>query len=162
MSFDRGYMEWSKIDIEYLDGNRTFTDKLDVFPLGLDGNAETSHKEFIASTEIFSELRKEHSEFLNLNKDNIENSKEKSRRVHSLHSLVDFFGGEWNSSEISLPIETLEPEKIILERAESINNEYIRLIIPQKFGGAVNTFVLPNGTSINSVKWKQGKLKLFI
>ena len=150
-------MEWSKIEIEYLDGNRSFTDELETFPLGLDGNAETSHREFLASNEIFSELRNEHSQFLNSNVNNPE-----SRELHSLSDLVDLFDGEWSQSEILLPIETLEPEKIILERAESVNNEYIRLIIPQNFGGVVNTFVLPNGINIHSVKWEQGKLKLFI
>ena len=89
-------------------------------------------------------------------------SREKSRQLHSLSDVVDFFDGEWNQSEILLPIETPEPEKIILERAESVNNEYIRLIIPQIFGGVVNTFVLPDGINIHSVKWEQGKLKLFI
>ncbi len=150
-------MEWSKIEIEYLDGNRSFTDELETFPLGLDGNAETSHREFLASNEIFSELRNEHSQFLNSNVNNPE-----SRELHSLSDLVDLFDGEWSQSEILLPIETLEPEKIILERAESVNNEYIRLIIPKNFGGVVNTFVLPNGINIHSVKWEQGKLKLFI
>ena len=155
-------MEWSRIDIEYLDGNRSFTDELETFPLGLDGNAETSHREFLASTEIFSELRNEHSQFLNSNVNNPEKSRGKSRQLHSLSDVVDFFDGEWNQSEILLPIETTEPEKIILERAESVNNEYIRLIIPQIFGGVVNTFVLPDGINIHSVKWEQGKLKLFI
>ena len=162
MSFDRAFMEWSKIDIEFLDINRSFTDELEEYPSGLDGNAETSHKEFIANTETFSELRREHLEFLNSNLNDTEDQKERLRNVHSISSLVDIFGGKWNPSEISLPIETMSPENIILERRISENTEYIRLIIPEKFGGVVNTFELPNGTNISSVKWERGTLKLAI
>ena len=161
MGFNRRFMEWSRIEVESAEENGKITDSLHEYSLGLDGDAEASHREFIASTESFSNLRKKHMEFLEKGVQNIENSRENSREIHSINTLVDIFEGEWNSSEISLPIETLEPEKIILEKAELSGIEYIRLIIPEKFGGIINTFGLPDGASINSAEWNQGKLKLF-
>ena len=48
----------------------------------------------------------------------------------------------------------------VSSRATTESGQLVRLVAPEKFGGRIESFMLPNGTTLNEAYWDGDRLKI--
>ena len=141
-------MEWTRVDIQS-DAGIEATGGLADLKLGLDTDAESMHMGFLNQLPHLSEVMEIHNSLVS----DIE-SRVMSDSVSTLGEFVSEFGGEWSESEIRLPLKTTNKRGVAIDT--SIENEFqlVRVVSPERFGGLIKTFRLPEGRSVSKAIWE--------
>ena len=140
-------MEWTRVDIQSDAG--IASGGLADLKLGLDTDAESMHMGFLNELPHLSEVMEIHNSLVS----DIE-SRVMSDSVSTLGEFVSEFGGEWSESEIRLPLKTTNKRGFAIDT--SIENEFqlVRVVSPERFGGLIKTFRLPEGRSVSKAIWE--------
>ena len=77
-----------------------------------------------------------------------------SDSVSTLGEFVSEFGGEWTESEIRLPLKTANKSKFAIDTTIENDSQIVRVISPERFGGLIRKFRLPEGRSVSKAIWE--------
>ena len=141
-------MEWTRVDVQSGAGIEA-TGGLTDLKVGLDTDAESMHRGFLNELPHLSEVM----EFHNTVVSDIE-SRVMSESVSTLGEFVSEFGGEWSESEIRLPLQTTNKSEFAIDTTIENKSQIVRMISPERFGGLIRTFRLPEGRSVTRAVWE--------
>ena len=141
-------MEWTRVDIQS-DAGIEATGGLADLKLGLDTDAESMHMGFLNELPHLSEVMEIHNSLVS----DIE-SRVMSDSVSTLGEFVSEFGGEWSESEIRLPLKTTNKRGFAIDTSIENESQLVRVGSPERFGGLIKTFRLPEGRSVSKAIWE--------
>ncbi len=120
------------------------------------------HAEFLADLPHLDEVRSEHARVVSDVSEPIEAAKSLAREIQPLDEMLAELGGSMSADSISIPLPSVLPDGLVVERLESERGELIRLIAPERFGGILRRFALPEDRKLARVVWSDGELRLEI
>ena len=141
-------MEWTRVDVQS-DAEIESIGGLADLKVGLDTDAETMHRGFLNELPHLSEVMEMHDSVVS----DIE-SRVISDSVSTLGEFVSEFGGEWSESEIRLPLKTADKSKFAIDTTIENDSQIVRVISPERFGGLIRKFRLPEGRSVSKAIWE--------
>ena len=155
-------MQWSRVELEMPSPSGHNPDPLSIATPGLDVGAEQMHREFLADLPHLDEVRSEHARVVSDVSEPIETAKSLAREIQPLDEMLAELGGSLSAGKISIPLPSALPQDLVVERLSSDQGEIIRLIAPERFGGILRQFVLPEDKAIARAVWSEGELSLEI
>jgi len=129
---------------------------------GLDAGAEQMHAEFLADLPHLDEVRSEHARVVSDVSEPIATAKSLAREIQPLDEMLAELGGSLSADKISIPLPSALPQDLVVERLSSDQGEIVRLIAPERFGGILRQFALPEDKAIARAVWSEGELSLEI
>ena len=141
-------MEWTRVDVQS-DAGIEATGGLADLKLGLDTDAESMHMGFLNELPHLSEVMEVHNSIVS----DIE-SRVMSDSISTLGEFVSEFGGEWSESEIRLPLKTTNKRGFAIDTSIENESQLVRVVSPERFGGLIKTFRLPEGRSVSKAIWE--------
>ncbi len=141
-------MEWTRVDVQS-DAEIESIGSLADLKVGLDTDAESMHMGFLNELPHLSEVMEVHNSVVS----DIE-SRVMSDSVSTLGEFVAEFGGEWSESEIRLPLKTADKSKFAIDTTIENDSQIVRVISPERFGGLIRKFRLPEGRSVSKAIWE--------
>jgi hypothetical protein len=141
-------MEWTRVDVQS-DAEIESIGSLADLKVGLDTDAESMHMEFLNELPHLSEVMEVHNSIVS----DIE-SRVMEDSVSTLGEFVSEFGGEWSESEIRLPLKTANKSKFAIDTTNENDSQIVRVISPERFGGLIRKFRLPEGRSVSKAIWE--------
>ena len=141
-------MEWTRVDVQS-DSEIEEISGLADLKVGLDTDAESMHRGFLNELPHLSEVMEVHNSVVS----DIE-SRVMSDSVSTLGEFVSEFGGEWTESEIRLPLKTANKSKFAIDTTIEDDSQIVRVISPERFGGLIRKFRLPEGRSVSKAIWE--------
>jgi len=129
---------------------------------GLDVGAEQMHEEFLADLPHLDEVRSEHARVVTDISEPIETAKSLARDIQPLEEMLAELGGSLRADKINIPLPSAIPEGLVVERLASEQGELVRLIVPERFGGIMRQFTLPEDRALTRAVWSEGELSLDI
>ena len=135
---------------------------LSIATSGLDVGAEQMHEEFLADLPHLDEVRSEHARVVSDVSEPIETAKSLARDIQSLDEMLAELGGSLSADRISIPLPSAIPDGLVVERLASEQGELVRLIAPERFGGIMRQFTLPEDRVLTRAVWSEGELSLEI
>ncbi len=142
-------MEWTRVHLESDENSLETIHGFDDLKIGLDTDAESMHQNFLKAVPQLEEIKKRHNQMLS----NLE-SREVRKTVSTLGDFLSEFGGEWSDPLIRMPISIADREGVVLEIGREESTELVRIISPERFGGMMRTFRVPDGKSLVSAIWE--------
>ena len=155
-------MQWSRVQVEMLGPSAHATDPLGIMASGLDVGAEQMHEEFLADLPHLDEVRSEHTRVISDVSEPIEMAKSLAREIQPLDEMLAELGGSLSADRISIPLPSAIPDGLVVERLASEQGEVVRRIAPERFGGIMRQFVLPEERALTRAVWSEGELRLEI
>ena len=141
-------MEWTRVDVQS-DAEIESIGSLADLKFGLDTDAESMHMGFLNELPHLSEVMEVHNSVVS----DIE-SRVMSDSVSTLGEFVSEFGGEWTESEIRLPLKTTNKRGFAIDTSIENESQLVRVVSPERFGGLIKTFRLPEGRSVSKAIWE--------
>ena len=138
------------------------TDPLGITTPGLDVGAGQMHEEFLADLPHLDEVRREHAKVISDVSEPIETAKSLAREIQPLDEMLEELGGSLSADRISIPLPSAIPDSLVVERLASEQGELVRLIAPERFGGIMRQFALPEERALTRAVWSEGELRLEI
>ena len=120
------------------------------------------HAEFLADLPHLDEVRGEHARVVSDVSEPIETAKSLAREIQPLDEMLAELGGSMNADSISIPLPSALPNGLVVERIEGERGDLIRLIAPERFGGILRRFELPEDRRLARAVWSDGELSLEI
>ena len=148
-------MEWTRVNVESDEISVESIYGFDDLKIGLDTDAESMHQNFLKAVPQLEEIKNSHNQMLS----NLE-SRELRKTVSTLGDFLSEFGGEWSDPLIRVPLSLADREGVVLEIGREESTELIRIISPERFGGMLRTFRVPDGKSLVSAVWEDECLLL--
>ena len=148
-------MEWKRVHLESDENSLETIHGFDDLKIGLDTDAESMHQNFLKAVPQLEEIKNRHNQMLS----NLE-SRELRKTVSTLGDFLSEFGGEWSDPLIRMPISIADREGVVLEIGREESTELVRIISPERFGGMMRTFRVPDGKSLVSAVWEDECLLL--
>ncbi|MBR79457.1 MAG: hypothetical protein CMA88_01550 [Euryarchaeota archaeon] len=142
-------MEWTRVNVQSDDDSIEDSSDFEDLKIGLDTNAESMHESFLKSMPHLSEVQERHILVVS----EIE-SRALSSTVSSLGDFLSEFGGEWSESEIRVPLEAEIREGVVVDSKDEDGGQLVRIISPERFGGLLRSFRLPEGRRIVGASWE--------
>tara|TARA_B100002052_G_scaffold286265_1_gene299961 strand:- start:403 stop:858 length:456 start_codon:yes stop_codon:yes gene_type:complete len=142
-------VEWTRVHLESDENSLETIHGFDDLKIGLDTDAESMHQNFLKAVPQLEEIKKRHNQMLS----NLE-SREVRKTVSTLGDFLSEFGGEWSDPLIRMPISIADREGVVLEIGREESTELVRIISPERFGGMMRTFRVPDGKSLVSAIWE--------
>ena len=142
-------MEWTRVHLESDENSLETIHGFDDLKIGLDTDAESMHQNFLKAVPQFEEIKNRHNQMLS----NLE-SRELGKTVSTLGDFLSEFGGEWSDPLIRMPISIADRGQVVLEIGREESTELVRIISPERFGGMMRTFRVPDGKSLVSAIWE--------
>ncbi len=155
-------MQWSRVQVEMRGPGAHAPDPLGITTTGLDVGAEQMHEEFLADLPHLDEVRSEHTRVISDVSEPIEMAKSLAREIQPLDEMLAELGGSLSADRISIPLPSAIPDGLVVERLASEQGELLRLIAPERFGGIMRQFVLPEERALTRAVWSEGELRLEI
>ncbi len=120
------------------------------------------HAEFLADLPHLDEVRGEHARVVSDVSEPIETAKSLAREIQPLDEMLAELGGSLSSDKISIPLPSALPQGLVVERLSSDQGEIVRLIAPERFGGILRQFAMPDDRRLARAVWSDGELSLEI
>ena len=152
-------MPWSRIEIEVEDDEEESVG-LDPLKIGLDVDAQQMHELFLGGLPHLSEVQDRHEEILDGVSSTVGDAKALARAAVPIGDFLAEIGGEWSGSEVRIPLPSSFPEGVVVETLLEEEEQIVRLIAPERFGGMLRTFRLPTGEAITGANWEDGVLTM--
>ena len=73
---------------------------------------------------------------------------------------ITAIGADSLGDGLEIPLSKTVREEVLLQRATTESGQLVRLVAPEKFGGRIESFMLPNGTTLNEAYWDGDRLKI--
>ena len=118
------------------------------------------HEEFLSDLPHLEEVRGEHAKVVSDVSEPIEVAKSLARDIQPLDEMLAELGGSLSADRISIPLPSTLPEELVVERLANEQGDVVRLIAPERFGGILRKFALPEGSALARAVWSEGELSL--
>ena len=118
------------------------------------------HEEFLSDLPHLEEVRGEHAKVVSDVSEPIEAAKSLARDIQPLDEMLAELGGSLSADRISIPLPSTLPEELVVERLANERGDVVRLIAPERFGGILRKFALPEGSALTRAVWSEGELSL--
>ena len=118
------------------------------------------HEEFLSDLPHLEEVRGEHAKVVSDVSEPIEAAKSLAREIQPLDEMLAELGGSLSADRISIPLPSVLPEELVVERLANEQGDVVRLIAPERFGGILRKFALPEGNALARAVWSEGELSL--
>ena len=141
-------MGWTRVDVQSEAEIEAIGDLADL-KVGLDTDAESMHRVFLNELPHLSDVMETHNSVVS----EVE-SRVIGRSISTLGEFVSEFGGEWSGSEIRLPLQTTNKNEVAIDTTIENDSQIVRMISPERFGGLVRKFRLPEGRSVSEAIWE--------
>ena len=152
-------MPWSRIEIEVEDDEEESVG-VDPLKIGVDVDAQQMHELFLGGLPHLSEVQDRHEEILDGVSSTVGDAKALARAAVPIGDFLAEIGGEWSGSEVRIPLPSSFPEGVVVETLLEEEEQIVRLIAPERFGGMLRTFRLPTGEAITGANWEDGVLTM--
>ena len=153
-------MEWVRVSIGEEESNVPPMPALSGSYDGLDSDASSSHQRFFSNIPHMTEV--------------IDNHERSTRKVllpgndslggygsiKSFEERVTAIGAESLGDGLEIPLSKSVREEVLLQEATTESGHLIRLVAPEKFGGIIESFKLPTGTTLDEAFWDGDRLKI--
>jgi len=149
---------WRKVEIL---GSETLGEELDdTLDRGLDIDAETMHKRFLADLRHLESAKNNHNEVLTQISGRIDESKTNSRSLDSDSVAFDELDREAAKAgfDISLDMDSLT--ELSVTTSIDDGRRLVRVIAPERFGGMIHTLSVPASMDVDSAILTDGILHL--
>jgi len=153
-------MEWSRVEIEMLGAGAPASPSLGVTMPGLDATAEEMHGLFLEDLPHLYDVHAGHDRVFSDVAAPVEMSKSLVREIQPLEELLREFGGSRSDHRIVIPLPSALSDGLIVEKLASGEGDIIRLIAPERFGGVLRKFEMPEGRRLTGASWEEGVLSL--
>tara|TARA_B100000686_G_C16759242_1_gene957572 strand:- start:1034 stop:1489 length:456 start_codon:yes stop_codon:yes gene_type:complete len=150
-------MEWTRVNVQSDDEPIEDWPDFEDMKMGLDTDAESMHESFLKSMPHLSEVQERHVGVVS----DIE-SRALSSTVSSLGDFLSEFGGEWSETEIRVPLQAEIREDVVVDTKDEDGDQLVRIISPERFGGMLRSFRLPDGRKIHGARWEGDILSIKI
>ncbi len=137
-------MEWTRVDVQSDNPISGENGGLSDLKVGLDTDAESMHKVFLGTLSHLEEVGKNHESMIS----KIE-SEFLGDSVTTVGDLLSEIGGEWSESEIRLPSYHFRNNDFLIDTRWEDSSQIVRIISPEKFGGMLRSFRLPEGRRVS-------------
>lgn len=153
-------MEWVRVLIGEEESTDPPMPALTGLHNGLDSDASASHQRFFSDIPHMTEV--------------IENHKRSTKKVlvpgndslggygsiKLFEETVTAIGTDSLRDGLEILLSKTLREEVLLQEATTESGQLVRLVAPEKFGGRIESFVLPNGTTLNEAYWDGDRLKI--
>ena len=152
-------MEWTRVSIGEKKGD---VPQIPTLPesSGLDTDALSSHQRFMSSIGHMTEV--------------IDNHEKSTKRVllpgvealggfdsiRSFQDGVSAIGAESIGNGLEILLSKSIMGEVLLQKMAVESGQAIRLVVPEKFGGNVESFMLPIGATVDEAFWDGNRLKI--
>ena len=127
---------------------------------GLDSDASASHRKFFSDiphmTEVIDNHERSTKKVLIPGNDSLGGYN--SNKL--FEERVTAIGADSLGDGLEIPLSRTVREEVLLQEATTESGQLIRLVAPEKFGGRIESFMLPNGTTLNEAFWDGDRLKI--
>ena len=148
-------MEWKRVHVEADEISAEAIYGFDDLKIGLDTDAESMHQNFLKAVPQLEEIRNKHDQMLS----NIQ-SREPKKTSPLMEDFLSDFGGEWSDPLMRIPLSIADREGMILEIGREKTTELVRIISPERFGGILRIFRVPDGKRFVGAAWEDDCLIL--
>ena len=153
-------MEWVKVSIGEGESNIPPMPALSGTYDGLDSDASSSHQKFFSNIPHIREVIENHERSTKKVLLPGDDSLGGYGSIKSFEERVTAIGPESLGNGLEIPLSKSVREEVLLQEATTESGQLIRLIAPEKFGGRIESFKLPNGTTLNEAFWDGDRLKI--
>ena len=153
-------MEWVKVSIGEKDSDVPKMPALSGSYDGLDSDASSSHQKFFTNIPHMTEVIENHERSTGKVLLPGNDSMGGYESIKSFEERVTVIGAESLGDGLQIPLSKSVREEVLLQEATTESGQLIRLVAPEKFGGRIESFKLPTGTTLNEAFWDGDKLKI--
>ena len=75
-----------------------------------------------------------------------------------LDEMLREFNGDQDEIGIRLELPSANPSKIVVKTMIDENQQIVRVLVPERFGGLLRTFRMPIDKEISTISWEDGIL----
>ena len=153
-------MEWVKVSIMPEESNAHPKHALLDTHNSLDSDASASHRKFFSDiphmTEVIDNHERSTKKVLIPGNDSLGGYDS----IKLFEERVTAIGADSLGDGLEIPLSRTVREEVLLQEATTESGQLIRLVAPEKFGGRIESFMLPNGTTLNEAFWDGDRLKI--
>ena len=153
-------MEWVRVSIGEEKSTDPLMPSLTGSHNGLDSDASTSHRRFFSDiphmTEVIDNHERSTKKVLVPGNDSLGGYDS----IKLFEKRVTAIGADSLGDGLEIPLSKTVREEVLLQEATTKSGQLIRLVAPEKFGGRIESFMLPNGTTLNEAFWDGDRLKI--
>ena len=153
-------MEWVKVSIEEGGSNVSTVPALSGSDDGLDSDASASHQRFFSEIPQMTEVIDNHQRFTRKVLVPGDGSLGNYSSIESFEERITAIGTDSLGDGLEIPLSKSVREEVLLQEAITESGHLIRLVAPEKFGGRIESFKLPTGTTISEAFWDGDRLKI--
>ena len=157
--FERPMEAWERVDIQVL-GSLNTNVMINSINHGLDTTADQMHEQFLSDIPHLEEVSVTHNSVMKAASEIVTDSRKWSRDfgnpmdfIEELDEAVLEKGLDFEITELNL--ESLSVSKLVRE-----NDSLIKIILPERFGGTMHTYRLPEEFNLDTVILQEGNLKI--
>ena len=129
--------------------------------LGFDVTAAEMHDQFLTDLP-HSEIIVNHQNVISDVLTPIESAKMNIREIMPLDEMLREFNGDKDEVGIRLELPSASPTEIIIKTMIDENQQIVRVLVPERFGGLLRTFRMPIDKEISTISWEDGILSLMM
>ncbi len=129
--------------------------------LGFDVTAAEMHDQFLTDLP-HSEMIVNHQNVISDVLTPIESAKMNIREIMPLDEMLREFNGDKDEVGIRLELPSASPTEIIIKTMIDENQQIVRVLVPERFGGLLRTFRMPIDKEISTISWEDGILSLMM
>ena len=129
--------------------------------LGFDVTAAEMHDQFLTHLP-HSEIIVNHQNVISDVLTPIESAKMNIREIMPLDEMLREFNGDKDEVGIRLELPSASPTEIIIKTMIDENQQIVRVLVPERFGGLLRTFRMPIDKEISTISWEDGILSLMM
>ena len=152
-------MEWTGVSIRMEEGNLPQTPALSE-SVGLDTDALSSHQRFISSIDHMAEVIDNHEKSTKRELLTGMDSLGGFDSIRSFQDGVSSIGAESIGNALEISLSKFVMGDVLLHKMTTESGQAIRLVVPEKFGGRVESFMLPDGAVVGDAFWNGDILKI--
>ena len=154
------FMDWVKVSIEERESNVSTVPALLGSDDGLDSDASSSHQRFFSEIPQMTEVIDNHERFTRRVLVPGNGSLGGYSSIESFEERITAIGTDSLGDGLEIPLSKSVRGEVLLQQAITESGHLIRLVAPEKFGGRIESFKLPTGTTLNEAFWDGDELKI--
>ena len=156
----RRFMQWARVSIGEGESSVPPMHVLSGSDNGFDSDASASHQRFFSSiphmTEVIDNHERSTKNLLIPGNESLGGYVS----IKSFEERITKIGPESLGEGLEIPLSKSVREEVLLQEAHTESGDIIRLVAPEKFGGRIESFKLPSGTTLNEAFWDGDRLKI--
>lgn len=153
-------MKWAEVPIRRDDSYVPLMPTLSESRDGLSSDAFSSHQRFFSDINHMTEVIDNHEGFTKMNLSLGDESSGGFFSIKAFEDRITAISTQALSGGLEINLSKSFREEVLLQKSNTESGQLIRIVAPEKFGGMMESFKLPNGTTLDEAFWDGDKLKI--